>query len=79
MFPIYAEVYRTLTDDLDDPPIVWRRSSRSANGNCVEAARYGDGVLLRDSKHPAGPVLHLTPAAWAALLAAVRAGQAGAE
>lgn len=34
----------------------WRKSSRSGGdgGNCVELANVG---LVRDSKHPTGPVL----------------------
>ncbi|HEX3779844.1 MAG TPA: DUF397 domain-containing protein [Pseudonocardiaceae bacterium] len=36
----------------------WRKSSYSnPNGNCVELARTLD--QMRDSKNPAGPVLHI--------------------
>lgn len=52
---------------------VWRKSSRS-NGTggdqCVEVARTGAGVAVRDSKQPAGPVLVFTPADWRAFVAA---------
>jgi hypothetical protein len=54
----------------------WRKSSRSGTtgDNCVEV-RYVDGrVEVRDSKHPDGPVLSFEPAAWAAHVAMVRAG-----
>ncbi|MEU4820428.1 DUF397 domain-containing protein [Actinomadura citrea] len=46
--------------DLTD--IKWRKSSYSASngGNCVELAGAADGVAVRDSKDPDGPVLLLT-------------------
>jgi len=53
---------------------IWRKSSRSGGGeNCVEAARFGDGVLVRDSKNPAGPSLAFTRAEWKRFLASVKA------
>ena len=45
----------------------WRKSRRSGNngGNCVEVARNLPGVVaVRDSKHPQGPALIVTPAQW---------------
>ncbi|ATE57281.1 DUF397 domain-containing protein [Actinosynnema pretiosum] len=43
----------------------WRKSSRSnAAANCVEVARTPNGVLVRDSKNPNGPVLRFSAAAW---------------
>jgi uncharacterized protein DUF397 len=53
----------------------WRKSSYSggSGGNCVEVATNLPGlVAVRDSKHPHGPVLILTPAQWRALTMAVR-------
>jgi hypothetical protein len=41
----------TSHDDLS--PAIWVKSSYSANGNCVEAARLAGGrVALRDSESP---------------------------
>ncbi|MCP9943621.1 DUF397 domain-containing protein [Streptomyces somaliensis] len=45
----------------------WFKSSFSGaeGGQCVEVAAVPDAVLVRDSKHSAGPVLALAPTAWA--------------
>ncbi|MBP2706204.1 DUF397 domain-containing protein [Microbispora sp. RL4-1S] len=39
--------------------VAWHKSRHSnPNGNCVEIARLADGrVAVRNSRHPAGPVL----------------------
>jgi hypothetical protein len=54
----------------------WRKSSYSGtSGNCVEIGELPDGGrAVRDSKHPDGAVLRLTPAEWAAFTAGVRDG-----
>ncbi|MEU1251601.1 DUF397 domain-containing protein [Micromonospora arida] len=52
---------------------LWRTSSRSGNGECVEVADNLPGVVgVRDSKDPAGPVLVFVPAAWRAFVAVAR-------
>jgi hypothetical protein len=56
----------------------WRTSSYSSSngGNCVEVARNLPGaVAVRDSKDPEGGALVVTPAAWQALVAGLRAGR----
>jgi hypothetical protein len=46
----------------------WKKSSCSGNsGNCVEVANLGDGVAVRDSKDPDGPVLVVSRDEWANL------------
>ncbi|MET2718535.1 DUF397 domain-containing protein [Streptomyces harbinensis] len=50
----------------------FRKSSYSTGsdaGLCVEVAtNVRTTVAVRDSKRPTGPVLHLTPTAWASFL-----------
>lgn len=54
----------------------WMKSSHStANGHCVEVCIVDDGAVMRDSKDRSGPVLHFTPAEWAAFTAGVKAGE----
>ncbi|MEU6922310.1 DUF397 domain-containing protein [Streptomyces sp. NPDC046631] len=61
----------------------WFKSSYSSNGgDCVEvaanlAAPRGT-VPVRDSKTPGGPVLHASPASFAAFVAGVKDGEFGA-
>ncbi|MFF3617719.1 DUF397 domain-containing protein [Streptomyces sp. NPDC002467] len=49
-------------------PLVWVKSSYTDTGNCVEVATPADGILVRDSKRPAGPRVGLAPAAWSSLV-----------
>ncbi len=52
--------------------VVWRTSSYSPNGgDCVEVVPAPDGVLVRDSKDPAGSTLAVTTAQWRAFLTTV--------
>lgn len=48
----------------------WWKSTRSggSGGQCVEVATTGTAWLVRDSKNPTGPVLAVSPAAWASFL-----------
>lgn len=62
---------------MDLPGAVWRKSTRSqGNGNCVAWAHLEDGVAVRDTKHPEGPVLIFTPDEWAAFVGGVKDGEA---
>ncbi|MEU5213026.1 DUF397 domain-containing protein [Streptomyces sp. NPDC020742] len=51
--------------------LIWFKStySGSAGGDCVEVAASSSNVHIRDSKHPDGPTLTLSPLAWAEFLA----------
>jgi hypothetical protein len=54
----------------------WRKSSYSGGqGNCVEVAPLRDGVAVRDSKNPSGPVLRFGADAWQVFVASVKAGK----
>jgi hypothetical protein len=53
----------------------WTKSSySSAQGNCVEVASLHDGVAVRDSKIPAGPVLRFSADAWQAFVNGIKDG-----
>ena len=49
--------------------VQWRKSSHSGGTECVEVA---DGVQVRDSKDPDGPVLAFTPAEWRAFIGTLK-------
>lgn len=55
----------------------WYKSSFSTgNGQCVETAPHEEeGVCVRNSREPEGPVLHFTPQEWTAFVAGVKAGE----
>ncbi|MFP8907241.1 DUF397 domain-containing protein [Streptomyces atacamensis] len=57
-------------------PIQWQKSSFSGGGgeNCVEVARQGDGLLIRESEEP-GLVLAASRADLAAFIAGTKAGE----
>jgi Domain of unknown function (DUF397) len=49
--------------------VAWQKSRRSGDsGSCVEWARSGDRVGIRDSRHPDGPVIEVTAGAWRAFV-----------
>jgi hypothetical protein len=55
----------------------WRKSSASnPSGNCVELAELAGGTIaLRNSRHPAGPVLVITREEVAAFIRSIRSGE----
>ncbi len=59
-----------MTEDL-----IWTRSVRCTGGNCVEIARTGTTVLLRDSKNPGQPHLEIDTERWADFEEAFRRGE----
>jgi hypothetical protein len=59
------------------PPLVWKKSSYSAQSDCVETAIDTDRVLVRDSKDPDGVRLAVPRAAWTAFLGSLRSGGPG--
>lgn len=54
----------------------WRKSVVSDSGGCVEVARVGDVIGVRDTKAQGnGPVLEFTPHEWSAFLEGVANGE----
>ena len=53
----------------------WRKARASGLGGCIELARHGAEILLRDSKHPNGPVLRYTRHELAAFLDGAKKGE----
>jgi Domain of unknown function (DUF397) len=74
-FISHAACSRERVEMTDLSRAVWRKSSRSGNGGCVEVATLKEHVAVRDSKHRHGPVLLFTAAEWAAFLGGVRDGE----
>jgi hypothetical protein len=58
--------------EIDKTALRWRKSTKSAQDNCVEMARVRDGVLVRDSKDPEGGWLAIDDAAWQSFIAFLR-------
>jgi hypothetical protein len=56
---------------------LWRKSSFSGNGDCLEWLPSTNGVRLRDSRKVDGAQLCFTHSAWTGFLARVKAGEAG--
>jgi hypothetical protein len=58
------------------PDLVWKKSSRSAQGNCVEVATIPGVILVRDSKNPIdGAALHFAEASWMEFIGSVKSGE----
>jgi hypothetical protein len=53
----------------------WRKSTWSGTGNCVEIAKFGPDLLVRDSKNATGPFLVFTKIELHAFLAGAKAGE----
>ena len=59
--------------NLDDAQWIKSRKS-SGSGQCVQVAKVGDKIAVRDSKNPDGPVLVFTAGEWDAFTEGVRDG-----
>lgn len=55
--------------------VAYRRATTCGSGTCVEVAQVDASVLVRDSKHPDGPVLRFSIEEWEAFLLGVEAGE----
>lgn len=59
-----------------DDGLAWRKASMSVNnGACVEVAPYAEGVAIRDSKNPGGPIIRCTPSQWHSFLHGAKNGE----
>ena len=72
-----APVHEHLHVQSGSAEIRWRKSSASnPSGNCVELADLAGGAIaLRNSRHPAGPVLVSTREEVAAFIRSIRSGE----
>ncbi len=70
-------VHEHLHVHLTDPGLRWRKSSASnPSGNCVELAELAGGdIIVRNSRHPAGPSIVYTRAEIAAFIRGIRSGE----
>jgi Domain of unknown function (DUF397) len=61
----------------ESAPITWRKSSESggSGGDCVEVAFGREGVSVRHSRDPNGPILSFTHSEWQAFLTGARNGE----
>lgn len=55
-------------------PLVWRKSRKSSQGDCVEVARLDDTVFVRDSKDRTGPRLQFTAGQWKSFVGKILGG-----
>jgi Domain of unknown function (DUF397) len=54
---------------------IWRRSTVSGGGNCVEVAFADQSVLVRSSRDPLGSVLSFSRQEWIAFLEGASKGE----
>jgi hypothetical protein len=55
--------------------LIWRKSSASGNGGCVEVAFDASKVHVRDTENRQGAILSVSPSAWSDLIEAIRHGR----
>jgi hypothetical protein len=54
--------------------LLWRKSTASGGGNCVEVAFTEKAVFVRNSNTPSGPVISFSNSEWMAFLVSIRDG-----
>ena len=55
--------------------LIWVKGKRSGSNGCVEVAVTPNGVAVRNSRDPQGPILEFEPTEWDAFKAGVRDGE----
>lgn len=58
--------------EFEESFIVWRKSTASNSGGCVEVAAVGGWVLVRDSANREGAELRWSAEAWSAFVVQAR-------
>ena len=61
--------------DSEHTHIIWRKSTMSGAGNCVEVAFVDELVLVRSSRVPLGSVLSFSRQEWMAFLVGASKGE----
>ncbi|WFE32563.1 DUF397 domain-containing protein [Micromonospora sp. WMMD975] len=54
--------------------LIWKKSTRSNEGNCVEVATPPQVVMVRDSKDRQGPTLSFTSRRWTGFVQGLKSG-----
>jgi len=53
----------------------WRRASFCASNECVEVARQGDMILMRDSAQPQGSMLQYAVEDWGSFMRRIKSDE----
>jgi Domain of unknown function (DUF397) len=61
--------------DSEETDFIWRKSTTSGGGNCVEVAFADESVLVRSSRNPQGSVLSFSRQEWTAFLEGASKGE----
>ncbi|MFG1675695.1 DUF397 domain-containing protein [Micromonospora sp. NPDC049282] len=54
--------------------LIWKKSTRSNEGNCVEVATPSQAVLVRDSKDRQGSTLSFATDRWTGFVQGIKSG-----
>ncbi|UQU64197.1 DUF397 domain-containing protein [Couchioplanes caeruleus] len=61
--------------NFDRHNLAWRIAKKSANGNCVEVAKYDNLIAVRNSRYPEGDVILYTIPEFDAFLDGAKKGE----
>jgi len=59
----------------DPSTLIWRKSSFSDSGNCVEVAAQDESVHIRDSKDTERGILSVSSSAWREFIQTLQRGE----
>jgi hypothetical protein len=63
-----------MAQNTNDSGLVWRKSTSSEAGSCVEVAQADEVVLVRDSKNPEKAILQISRPSWSIFLQTIKDG-----